>query len=350
MGKSINKTLILIIGILFIPMKGFSHPISLIDADAKVYKDKIQIKIAVMPEDFVIFYRLRPDQNDNFSRKLIHEMAEKHKTFLLKYFNILNGNGEYLEGKVSKVKIFRMKKTGIHGRNLMDKYLFYFLEYKFKEPPKFLTFFQYFGGMGSKTPTTMALNVSLEGSQLEESLDLSNGANLQTVKLDWSNPNPKKRMEYVESSRPQSEIKIGTTNVSMDLIFPLSIVQNWFPIKRKNKLYLDPEEQKGLRKNILLFLKGKNKVFINDKKVNSKNPLVSFESLNEKVLNNVSTILGNVRIKFLYKPTSKIKKLKINWGIFSHNIYRFFSTVYAEGKMIKKEFTSYNPELIWTKI
>ena len=60
-----------------------AHPISIITGEALVHRDRMEMKIAVMPEDFLLVYGLYANAQSRIATDDIAKSAEAHKKFLL---------------------------------------------------------------------------------------------------------------------------------------------------------------------------------------------------------------------------------------------------------------------------
>src|SRR5208283_2241395 len=60
-----------------------AHPISIITSEALVHRDRIELKIAVMPEDFLLVYGLSANSQSRIATDDIAKSAERHREFLL---------------------------------------------------------------------------------------------------------------------------------------------------------------------------------------------------------------------------------------------------------------------------
>ena len=78
-----------------------AHPISIITCEALVHRDRMEIKIAIMPEDFLLVYGLYANAQSCIATDDIVKCAEKHKKFLQDGLIVRDADGNRLTGRVT---------------------------------------------------------------------------------------------------------------------------------------------------------------------------------------------------------------------------------------------------------
>src|SRR6516164_7141875 len=121
--------------LLLAPLSLIGHPISLVTTEALVHRDRLEIKISVMPEDFLLVYGLSADERSRIARHDILDSAQKHRAFLLNGLIIRDEDGSRLEGKVLKVDVPALPADGLPMTDLMATTIEYHLEYPLSKPP-----------------------------------------------------------------------------------------------------------------------------------------------------------------------------------------------------------------------
>ena len=82
-----------------------AHPISLISCQALVHRDRLEMKIAVMPEDFLPVYGIYVNSQSRVASADITNSAEKHKKYVLDGLIVRDADGNRLEGRVVKAEV-----------------------------------------------------------------------------------------------------------------------------------------------------------------------------------------------------------------------------------------------------
>src|ERR1017187_1438689 len=78
---AVRRTVVL--GLLLAAPSLSAHPISIIKSEALVHRDAMEMKVAVMPEDFLLVYGLYANAHSCIATEDIAKSAEKHRKYLL---------------------------------------------------------------------------------------------------------------------------------------------------------------------------------------------------------------------------------------------------------------------------
>src|ERR1035437_6685432 len=140
-----------------------AHPISIITSEALVHRDRMEMKIAVMPEDFLLVYGLYANAQSRIATEDIAKSAETHKKFLLDGLIVRDADGSRLAGKVVNIEMPALPAEGLPVTDLMATTIVYHLEYPLAKPPTHLIFQQHFGGDSIAIPAITELVVTREG-------------------------------------------------------------------------------------------------------------------------------------------------------------------------------------------
>src|ERR1039458_666886 len=102
-----------------------AHPISIILCEALVHRDKMEVKIAVMPEDFLLVYGLSANGQSRIATDDIAKSAERHREFLRNGLVIRDADGNRLEGKIVKIEMPMLPAEGLLVADLMATTIVY---------------------------------------------------------------------------------------------------------------------------------------------------------------------------------------------------------------------------------
>src|ERR1035441_9727530 len=138
---------------LLLPAPSLSaHPISVVKSEALVHRDRMEMKVAVMPEDFLLVYGLYANAQSRIATEDIAKSAEKHKKFLLDGMIVRDADGNRLEGKVVNFEMPTLPADGLPVTELMATTIVYRLEYQLTKQPTHLLFQQHLGGESIAIP------------------------------------------------------------------------------------------------------------------------------------------------------------------------------------------------------
>jgi hypothetical protein len=147
-----------------------AHPISIIKSEALVHRDAMEMKVAVMPEDFLLVYGLYANAQSRIATEDITKSAEKHKQYLLDGLIVRDADGSRLAGKVVKIEMPALPAEGLPVTDLMATTIVYHLAFPLTKQPTHLTFQQHFGGDSIAIPAITELVVTREGLPPEPSV------------------------------------------------------------------------------------------------------------------------------------------------------------------------------------
>ena len=138
----------------------------------------MEMKIAVMPEDFLLCTDFMRTRNRASPRKTSRSPRQKHKKFLLDGLIVRDADGNRLEGKVVKIEMPALPAEGLPVTDLMATTIVYRLEYPLRQPPTHLTFQHHFGGDSIMIPAIVDLVVTRDGLPPEPAVRIPGDENV----------------------------------------------------------------------------------------------------------------------------------------------------------------------------
>ncbi|MCC6508156.1 MAG: hypothetical protein IT423_03560, partial [Pirellulaceae bacterium] len=273
-----------------------AHPISLSSTIVNIKADQIDVEMDIMLEDLVLYHRLAADGDTRFSPKDLKAAAQKHRQFILDYFSILNADGERLVGEIVTESSETINTAGVLQSELMRHSVRYQIVYPLKTPkPTFVTFLQNFGGDKAVLPAVMDLFLLQDGAFVERPTQITYGRP-HIMKLNWTKPEAAGRISMADLRKQREEqlrerlgiasytglfsfLYVTRFEVRHEVLIPLLTLEQWLPIPRKDKNYLEVEEQAAAREAIEKFFREKNTVTINGEVVDARLTRLNFFSL-----------------------------------------------------------------------
>ena len=347
-----------------------AHPISLSWANAFVTREKVTVKLEVFAEDLFMFQGIEPNEQNYLEPDDLAEAVEKHKKFLLDYFVLLDVHGEPLAGQVVGVQRGELDAKGLHMADLMAYSIFYELVYPLAQPPEFLTVLTRFGGDTVALPSLMQLNVQQEGAGTPQVAELQAGQP-HTMRFDWDYPplSPTASQEEWDAwatkirdktlgitsySSIYSFIYINDYEVRHEVLIPLLTLETWFPIERKDKSFLEVEEQDSAREKIEEFFGQGNPVMIDGIEVKPVVDRVDFYGLDftdfamQSARRRVSAVNARVGVILSYATKGPPSELTMTWDKFNWEVWAIRSVVFAYNESSRAEFFRDSPTFEWT--
>ena len=248
-----------------------AHPISMSTAVADIYQDRIQVELRILTEDLMFYHSIEAGGDQMLSRKDLLEAAEAHRTFLKKYFRVLDKSGQTFEGNFTRVDTHEIPEEGVRLDQVMEVGVFYELHILLEEIPQYLTFTQNFGGDDSPVPAVMDLILLQNGARLDFPVQIG-PRSPHSVAIDWENPPRNDRMYWRERrdlmkkrrkellgitsySSTYAYIYVEPFEIRFEILVPLLTLETWMPMERNEKDFLSVEEQEGLRNPLEQFIR-----------------------------------------------------------------------------------------------
>jgi len=346
------------------------HPISVSKTEVLVAREKISVKLEIFAEDLYLFQRLEPDQSNYLEPEALNRAIENHKKIILDGFLIYDVHGEKLQGEVVDVETFDMPPGGLHMGELMAYSLVYRLQFKVSSPPEYLTFKSTLGGEDSFVPGMMQLSVRQEGAADAKSARLE-GDMAFTVRLDWDRPGVSSvtpESKQAESLAKQRQQTLGITSygsvysfvyitdyeVRHEILIPLLTLETWTPLDRRDKAFLEIDEQDAARASIEKFFAKGSTVEIDGIRVKPVMTQLSFYGVDFKdfakqaARRRVSTVNARVGVVMSYSTKGSPDHVKITWDNFNWALCSLRSVIFAHEDTSKVELYTAKPSFEWT--
>ncbi len=323
-----------------------------------------------MLEDFVMFHGLMPGEDGCLAKKDIATGMERHKDFLLRDFIVRDVDGRRLEGCVTDVTSEPIPDRGVEVGELMDHHVVYRLRHKLPVPPSHLSFQQTFGGETIPLPAVMELEVRQAGLRLGETVNLSNGGDVETFEFDWSardraGESPEEAWRRRREVRKQKRMGIESYDaiyafiyivdheVRVELLVPLLTLETWQEVKRKDPDFLQPEEQLAARSTLERFFCMRNKVTIDGVEVTPTLRRLDFYGLRFSDFavrpepKRISALTARVGAILSYSAKGSPREVAIVWEYFNAAVFTVRTAVYAYDRTVRHHFSPYRPKLSW---
>jgi len=347
-----------------------AHPISIITSEALVHRDRMEMKIAVMPEDFLLIYGLYANAQSRIATEDIAKSAEAHKKFLLDGLFVRDADGNRLEGKVVNFEMPALPADGLPVTELMATTIVYHLEYPLAKQPSHLTFQQHFGGDSLAIPALVTLVVTREGLPPYPAVLLSGGENVQTVAFDWQEASRPVTDDYAEKKAREEEkrqqsmgitsysasytfVYIQNEEVRVELLMPLLTLEMWQPIARAKTDFIEVSEQLAARGVLEKWLTEQNEVKIDGVLVKPKLDRLDFYGIDFKDFamraepRRLSAWTARVGAILIYSTKGAPGHVEVKWTLFNNEMLAARAVIFAYDKGSRFTFSPGEPIFKW---
>lgn len=323
------------------------------------------MRIQLFAEDLFLFQGLEPNDKDIIDADQLEKGLDQHRDFLLEKVQILDASGKALPSDVTDLQPFDIPEEGIAVAELMLFSATYQLEFKYDEPPEFLTFQQNISDESFIFPSEMKITIHQAGTDLTVRDSLKPG-NSKTVRFDWTDNQPgddSSEAEWDAWFEKQREATLGITSYSSvysfiyvepaevrhEVLIPLATLKEIIPLTHADPAFITVDEQEGVRDAIQKWLGSQNPTMINRRMVLPEFTRIDFYGLDLKDFarqaeaREVSLANGRAGIIMTYRPKSDdIKSVTLAWDAFSSALRKVEAVAFTGEKGLQKfEFSRF---------
>jgi hypothetical protein len=347
-----------------------AHPISIITCEALVHRDRMEMKVAVMPEDFLLVYGLFANADSRIAADDIAKSAEKHKKFLLDGLMVRDADGSRLQGKVVHIEMPTLPADGLPVTDLMATTIVYRLEYPLAKLPTHLTFQQHFGGDAIMIPALVDLVVTREGLPPEPAVRIPGDENVQTVAFDWNETSRPVTGDYAEAKAREEEkrkqnmgitsyaatytfVYIQNEEVRVEILMPLLTLEMWQPVARRNADFIDVSEQMAARGTLEKFFTEQNELTMDGVVVKPKLDRLDFYGVDFKDFamraepRRLSAWTARVGAILTYSTKGAPGHVDLKWTLFNQEMLAARAVIFAYDKGSRFTFYPQAPVFKW---
>ena len=245
-------------------------------------------------------------------------------------------------------------EEGIRSGTLMQHQLEFVLEFKFKEPPEFLTLQQDMVAEGALLPSEVQAVLRQAGTE-GGTLKILKAEQPETYRFDWSRPELSAEATAEELAQldqwfeKQREQTLGITSYSSvysfiyitdyeirhEVLIPLATLSTLMELERADKSFLEIDEQTSAAKKIEAFFSVGNPVTIDGVEVQPVFDRIDFYGLDLKDFamqsekRRVSMASGRAGVIMSYSTKGRPASVSVTWDKFSEAIRSIDSVAIA---------------------
>lgn len=337
------------------------HPVSIVNADIFVQRFKTTMRLECYAEDLDLLQGVVPMDDGFYDSTELQDAHQDHAKFLAEKIELISSSGEKLVPQITNIAPFEIPEEGIQQGNLMSYRLQYELEYKYEEPPEFLTINQRLIGEGMLLPSELQFVIQQAGEEVRGMIkpDMP-----RVFSFDWSNPlsddaSEEERKKWFEAQQDRtlgiasfssvySFIYITDTEVRLEVLLPLYALGSFIDLNNVDESFLEIEEQDAVKPLIEALLGSEQiEVKIDGVGVEPVFDRIDFQSL-EKLdfMTNaprakVSMYNGRVGIIMSYSTKSPPQEVSVKWDVFNEVVQSVDTRIIAFDKAELTEFSRF---------
>jgi hypothetical protein len=359
-----------VLGLLLAALPLSAHPISIIKSEALIHRGAMEMKVAVMPEDFLLVYGLYANAHSCIATEDIAKSAEKHRKYLLDGLIIRDADGNRLAGKVVKTDMPVLPAEGLPVTDLMATTIVYHLEYPLSKQPTHLTFQQRFGGDSIAIPAIAELVVAREGLPPEPSVCIPGDESVVTIAFDWNETSRPVMGDYAETKAREEEkrkqemgftsysatytfVYIQNEEVRVEILMPLLTLEMWQPVARTNADFIEVPEQRAAHRSLETFFTGQNEMTIDGVVVKPKLDRLDFYGIDFKDFamraepRRLSAWTARVGAILVYSTKGAPGHVDLKWTLFNNEMLAARAVIFAYDKGSRFTFYPQEPHFKW---
>jgi hypothetical protein len=356
---------------LLLPAPSLSaHPISVVKSEALVHRDRMEMKVAVMPEDFLLVYGLYANAQSRIATEDIAKSAEKHRKYLLDGLIVRDADGSRLAGKVVNIEMPALPAEGLPVTDLMATTIVYHLAFPLAKPPTHLTFQQHFGGDSIAIPAITELVVTREGLPPEPAVCIPGDESVVTLAFDWNETSRSVTGDYAETKAREEEkrkqemgftsysatytfVYIQNEEVRVEILMPLLTLEMWQAVARTNADFIEVAEQRAARRALETFLTGQNEMTIDGVIVKPRLDRLDFYGIDFKDFamraepRRLSAWTARVGAILIYSSQGAPGHVELKWTLFNNEMLAARAVIFAYDKGSRFTFYPREPLFKW---
>ncbi|HMP78344.1 MAG TPA: hypothetical protein PKD54_02720 [Pirellulaceae bacterium] len=339
------------------------HPVSVIEADVYVQKFSTIVRLKCFADELELFQGVTPLSNGFYDPDEIDEATQDHARYLLDRLDLMDSEGHVLQGQIVEVIEVDLPDEGIRAGELMNFMIGYHFEYRYDEPPEFITIRHRLSGDNYLFPAEFKVLLRQAGSD-QPYFQMMKPDQPESFRFDWSNPilsSDASEKDWEAWFNEQRETMLGITSYSNvysfiyitpyqvrhELLIPLANLATVIDLERADPAFLDIAEQDQARRQLEAYFQQWNPVEIDGMTVQPVFDRVDFYGLNFRDFavrapsQRISMASGRVGLIMSYSAKSPPDQVSLTWTMFNDAVRTVDAVVFALDDVLKTQFSRF---------
>ncbi len=345
--------------------RAVEHPTSLVEAEIYVTKSKLTMRLKCFAEDLELLQGVEPyEETGKYDNQELKDGTADHADYLLKKIQVLDADGERIEGRVTEIIEFEIPEDGIAAGKLMNFTMGYVMEYVYDTPPEFITVNQQMIADGALLPSELKILMKQAGSDAPF-VHMMKPDMPKTFQFDWEKPPLKSDASDADWNAwfdEQREKNLGIESygsvygflyitrrdVRLEVLIPLASLSTMMEVDVSADGFLSIEQQDALKPKIEALFSAANPIKVDGKLATPKVDSIDFYGLDMRDFamkaerRKVSMASGRMGIIMSYCSGTP-RSVELTWDMFN-DVVRSVDLIAVEMDEVKKvPFTKFLP-------
>lgn len=340
-----------------------SHPVSVVEADIYVNRAQTTMRLKCFAEDLELLQGVEALEDGFYDSEELLDATKDHAEYLAERITIRDANGNLFQPKITEIIDIEIPEEGIKAGMLMNYPMGFEIEFKYDEPPEFITIQQNMVAEGALLPSELKILLKQAGSDTPYMHMMKPGAP-ETFRFDWDKPilstdasekewevwfeeQREKNLGITSYSSVYSFIYITAHEVRHEILIPLATLATLMEIDRRDESFLDIDEQAAAAKKIEDFFSIGNPVLIDSVEVQPVFDRVDFYGLDlrdfavQAEKRKISMANGRVGVIMSYSTKGAPTEVEVTWDKFNNAIKSVDTVVFAYDQIEKTQFSMF---------
>ncbi|MFT5299747.1 MAG: hypothetical protein ACI87E_001521 [Mariniblastus sp.] len=342
-----------------------THPVSVVEADIYVNRKRTTMRLTCFAEDLELLQGIEAMQDGLYDSEELIDATKDHAQYLAEKITIRDAAGELMTPKIMEIINIEIPEEGIKAGNLMNFTMGFVIEYRYDEPPEFVTVQQKMVADGALLPSELKILLKQAGSDTPY-MHMMKPSTPETFRFDWDNPilstdasdeewetwfetQREKNLGITSYSSVYSFVYINNHEVRHEVLIPLATLASFIDFERADESFLDIPEQVTAAEKIKAYFSVGNPVTIDSVEVQPVFDRIDFYGLDlrdfavQAEKRKISMASGRVGIIMSYSTKGSPTSVELTWDKFNTVIRSIDSVVFAYDKVETTEFSMFLP-------
>lgn len=354
--------------LLLMPHAAYAHSLSLIHGSVAVHDDRVTIELQSRADDLLHSTALSPHADGCVRSADLPAAARQHALDLLERIIVRDAGGERLAGSLTSIAMDAIDSDLVDERLLRALTISSTLEYRLERFSRFISLQQDVERRMPGLPSRIVLTPHGSLGELVPSICLTSGGNVAVLRLteeskQRSADKPDSTVTAVGDflaragrlSAVRAVVHVEVNAVTLDVQLPVPVLETWLPISRRQRDFIEIDEQRAARQAIESLISERISVRINKSQAEPHVHGVAFlevedDSATRSVApRRVSAVTSRLWVSLRFDSPDPVADLTLDWDLFNSAILTASALLIDGGQVAEHDLSTYAPRLAWQR-